>query len=71
MGTYINYAVILVVLVLLATILLQVRGAGGGLFGGGGTTFRTRRGVERTLFRFTIALGVIFAVLAIINIRYG
>ena len=71
MGTYINYAVILVVIVLIATLLLQVRGAGGGLFGGGGATFRTRRGVERTLFRFTIVLAVIFAVLAVVNIRLG
>lgn len=71
MGTYVNFAVILVVLLLLATLLLQVRGAGGGLFGGGGSTYRTRRGVERTLFRLTIVLGVVFVILAIVNIRLG
>ena len=34
MSTYISFAVIVVVALLIASILLQVRGAGGGLFGG-------------------------------------
>ena len=69
MGTYISFAVIIVVALLVASVLMQVRGAGGGLFGGGSVqSFRTRRGVERTLFQFTIALGVLFVVLAILNL---
>ncbi len=68
METFISIGVILVVVLLVASILLQVRGAGGGLFGGGAAQFRTRRGVEKTLFQFTIALGVIFVVLAILNL---
>lgn len=69
MGTYISFAVIIVVALLVASVLMQVRGAGGGLFGGGSIqSFRTRRGVERTLFQFTIGLGVLFVVLAILNL---
>ena len=69
MGTYIGFGVIIVVALLVASILLQVRGAGGGLFGAGSIqSYRTRRGVERTLFQFTIGLGVIFVILAILNL---
>jgi len=42
-------------------ILLQSRGAGvGSVFGGGDSVFVTRRGVERTLFRFTIGTAIVF-----------
>ena len=69
MGTYISFAVIVVVALLVASILMQVRGAGGGLFGAGSIqSFRTRRGVERTLFQVTILLGVIFVILAVLNL---
>ncbi len=71
MGTYISFAVFIVVALLVASILMQVRGAGGGLFGAGSAqSYRTRRGLERTLFQFTIALGVIFVVLAILSVNY-
>ena len=69
MSTYIGFATILVVALLVATILMQVRGAGGGLFGAGSTqSFRTRRGLERTLFQFTIALGVVVVILALVSV---
>jgi len=69
LGTYISFAVIIVVVLLVASILMQVRGAGGGLFGAGSIqSYRTRRGVERTLFQFTIGLGVIFVILAVLNL---
>jgi preprotein translocase subunit SecG len=70
-STFINFAVILVVALLIITVLLQVRGQGGGLFGAAGTTYRTRRGVERTLFQLTIVLAVIFVVLAVVNARFS
>ncbi len=72
MGTYLSFAVLLVVALLVATILMQVRGAGGGLFGAGSTqSYRTRRGLERTLFQFTIALGVLFVILALLSVTVG
>jgi len=52
----------------------QTRGGGlGGIFGGGGgdSSYRTRRGLERTLFRFTIVLVVVFIVFSILAVRFG
>lgn len=70
MQTYFSVAQIIVAVVLIVVILLQVRGGGlGGIFGQAETTFRTRRGLEKTLFQFTIALVVIFIVLSILNLR--
>ena len=68
MQNFISLAVILVVCLLVATTLMQVKGAGGGLFGGGEAQYRTRRGVEKLLFQITIALGVIFVALALLNL---
>ena len=41
----------------------------GNIFGGGGETYRTRRGVERVLFRTTIVLMAAFVVLSIAAVR--
>jgi preprotein translocase subunit SecG len=65
----ISFAVIFVVVLLVITILLQVKGAGGGLFGGGETQFRTRRGVEKVLFQITIGLAIVFVALALMNLK--
>ncbi|MFA5954783.1 MAG: preprotein translocase subunit SecG [Patescibacteria group bacterium] len=48
---------------LIITVLLQQRGSEvGGAFGGaGGAVYRTKRGIEKTLFRATIVLGILFA----------
>ena len=48
-------------------ILLQQRGAGvGGAFGGEITAYRSRRGIERTLFRLTIVLAVLWVVFSVL-----
>jgi preprotein translocase subunit SecG len=70
METYLSIAQIMVGIVLIAVVLLQVRGGGlGGIFGQSDTTFRTRRGVEKSLFQFTIALVVLFVILAVVSVR--
>ena len=70
METYLSIAQIMVGIVLIAIVLLQVRGGGlGGIFGQSDTTFRTRRGVEKSLFQFTIALVVLFVILAVVSVR--
>jgi preprotein translocase subunit SecG len=58
-ATYLNIIQIIVSAVLVVVILLQVRGSG---FGELGTqsVFRTRRGVEKTLFQATIVLAIVF-----------
>ncbi len=54
---------------LVAAILLQQRGTGlGGAFGGEVTAYRSRRGIERTLFRLTILLGVLFVIFSLLNL---
>jgi preprotein translocase subunit SecG len=70
MITYLNIAMIIVSVALVLAIMLQSRGGGlGGIFGQPDSVYRTRRGIERTLFRFTIALAVLFILLAILSVR--
>lgn len=70
MITYLNIAQIVVSIVLILALLLQVRGGGlGGIFGNPETVFRTRRGLEKTLFQVTIALIVLFVIISIISVR--
>ncbi|MFH1169754.1 MAG: preprotein translocase subunit SecG [Chloroflexota bacterium] len=72
MQTYLNIAQIVVATALIIAALLQVRGGGlGGIFGQADTVYRTKRGLEKTLFQFTILLAVIFIVLSIFILRVG
>jgi protein translocase SecG subunit len=66
-----TYLTIIVSVLLIIVILLQVRGTGTALFGQGENSFRVRRGFERTLFRSTIILGVIFVIVAVLNVRFN
>jgi preprotein translocase subunit SecG len=69
MQTALNIAVIIVSLVMIVLILLQSKGSSfSGAFGGdAGSINRTRRGVEKTLFQFTIGTAAVYVVLAIAN----
>ena len=69
METAINLVMIIVSLVLILVILLQTKGSSfSGAFGGDTSSiYRTRRGVEKTLFQFTIAVAGVFVVLAIVS----
>lgn len=70
MESYLNIAQIIVAVVLIGTVLLQVRGGGlGGIFGQQTGMYRTKRGIERTLFRFTIFLMVVLIVVSIFAVR--
>ena len=69
LGIYLNIAQILISVVIVLVILLQVKEGGSGLFGSPGTTVRTRRGLEKTLFQFTIVLSVVFLGLSILSVR--
>jgi preprotein translocase subunit SecG len=56
----------LVAIALMASILLQSRGAGlGATFGGDSSVYRSRRGIEKRLFQFTVILAVLFVVFSI------
>ena len=65
-----NILQIIVSLLVIAIILVQVKGQGSGLFGSAEGSFRTRRGIELTLFRFTIFLVIVFIGLSIVSVRY-
>jgi preprotein translocase subunit SecG len=69
---FLNVVQIIISIALIVLILLQARGAGlGGIFGGtDSTVYRTRRGVEKTLFNLTIAVAVAFFLVALINVIY-
>ena len=70
MPTYLNVAQIVLAVALIIVIMFQVRGGGlGGIFGQAGTVYRTRRGVEKMLFRLTIILVVTFLVIAVLMLR--
>ncbi|HIM90452.1 MAG TPA: preprotein translocase subunit SecG [Dehalococcoidia bacterium] len=65
-----NILQIVVSLLVIAIILVQVKGQGSGLFGSAEGSFRTRRGLELTLFRFTIFLVIVFIGLSIVSVSY-
>ncbi len=69
MDTAISIAMILLSIMLISVILLQTKGSSfSGAFGGGSDSInRTRRGVEKSLFQFTIILAGCFVVMAIIT----
>ena len=67
LNDYLNIAEILISISLIAVILLQVKGEGiGGLQSG--SFVRTRRGLEKTLFQFTIFLVALFLVVSAVSV---
>lgn len=71
MPTYMNVAQILISLTIILVILAQVKEGGGGLFGSAQSSVRTRRGLEKTLFQFTIILSAIFLGISLLSLRIG
>jgi len=70
MQTYFSVAQIVLSIALILAIMFQVRGGGlGGIFGQASTVFRTKRGVEKTLFQLTIVLVVLFIIISIVMLR--
>ena len=53
---------------LIAAILLQARGVGlSSTFGGDSAVYRSRRGVEKRLWQFTIVLGALFVIFSLVS----
>jgi preprotein translocase subunit SecG len=65
-----DIALIITSIALIASVILQSKGAGlGGLTGGdAGGIFTARRGVEKLLFRVTIVLSFVFFFLALLSV---
>ncbi len=70
MDVYLNIALIITSIALIASVILQSKGAGlGGLTGADtGGIFTARRGIEKTLFRITVGLSVLFAILCLASV---
>ena len=69
MQTVLYIVQIIVSIILTTLIILQARGGLGGIFGGGGSVYRTRRGMEKTMFRFTIILAVAFLIISMLSVK--
>ena len=69
MNNLLSYAQIIIAVLLIVSILLQQRGtAMGSAFGGEGGFYATRRGIQKKIFWLTIICGVLFVILAVVNL---
>jgi preprotein translocase subunit SecG len=72
LNTYLNIVQIFISLVLIGVLLLQARGSGfSATFSSDSSIYRTRRGVEKTLFNVTIILAVVFVIVSIISVAFS
>ena len=70
MQTYLSIAQIVLAVAIILAILIQVRGGGlGGIFGQTSTVYRTKRGMEKTLFQLTIVLVTLFIIVSVVTLR--
>ncbi len=69
MITYLYIVQIIVAIALIALSVMQSKGSGlGRMFGGDSSIYRTRRGVEKTLFQATIVIGVLFFLVSTLSV---
>jgi preprotein translocase subunit SecG len=68
--TYLNIALIITSIALIASVIIQSKGVGlGGLTGAdSGGVFTARRGIEKSLFWLTIGLSVVFFILTLTTV---
>ena len=72
MNTYLYIVQIFVSLILIGVLLLQARGSGfSATFSSDSSIYRTRRGVEKTLFNVTIVLAILFVVVSIVSVAFS
>ena len=69
MKTYLFIIQIILSIAVMALVLLQAKGSGlSGVFGGDGGVYKTRRGIERTLFNVTIGVTIAFFTVSVISV---
>ena len=72
MNTYLAVGQIIVSIGLIASVLLQARGTGlSSAFGGDSAVYRSRRGVERRLWQFTIVLAILFSIFSLASYAFA
>lgn len=69
METFINLAQVVLAITLIVLVLLQAKGNSASAFFNreAATTYRTRRGVERTILQATIVIAVLFSIISLLN----
>ena len=69
LGTFLMLAEIVIAVALIAIVVVQGQtGAGLGAVFGGSDMYRTRRGVDKTLYQATFVLTAIFLVLSLVTV---
>lgn len=69
MKQFLPFAQIIIAIFLIISILLQQRGrALGSVFGDSGSFFAARRGTEKKIFWMSVIFGILFIILAILNL---
>ncbi|MCU0477327.1 MAG: preprotein translocase subunit SecG [Chloroflexi bacterium] len=72
MNPFLAIGQLVVSIALMVAILMQARGTGlSGAFGGDSAVYRSRRGIERRLWQFTIVLAVLFAVFSLASFVFA
>ncbi|HEX9924688.1 MAG TPA: preprotein translocase subunit SecG [Anaerolineae bacterium] len=60
---------IIISITIIVLVLLQAKGSGlGSIFGGDGGVYRTKRGVEKTMYQATISLAVLFFIISMVSV---
>jgi len=60
---------IILSITIIVLVLLQVKGGGlGSIFGGDGGVYRTRRGVEKSIYQMTIVLAIVFFLISLVSV---
>ncbi|GAP10137.1 protein translocase, SecG subunit [Bellilinea caldifistulae] len=73
MVNYIDIALIIISIALIASVIFQNKGVGlGGLTGADSSqVFTARRGLEKTVFLITIGLAILFVILTLLSVAIG
>jgi len=67
--TYLYLIQIVISITLIVVILLQSKGGGlSSIFGGEGSIYKTRRGLEKTLFNAAVVLSVLFLIFSLVSV---
>lgn len=69
MVVYLNIIQLIISIALVALLVMQAKGGGlSKMFGGEGSVYRSRRGVEKTVYNLTIVLIVVFVIISVASV---
>ncbi|MCS7038897.1 MAG: preprotein translocase subunit SecG [Caldilineales bacterium] len=69
MTTFILIAQIIIAVLIVVLVVLQSQASGAGsMFGSDTTVYRTRRGLEKTLYQLTIAVSALFFIISLVAV---